>query len=66
MIIVNECIDFISKLENNNEDDFNTVELICDLIINHIIYNNKIKFSKIIDANIITKIEKIIIKFYEN
>ena len=66
MIIVNECINYLSKIENNNEEDINTFEFICDLIINHIIYNNKLKFSKIIDANIINKIEKIIIKLYEN
>ena len=66
MIIVNECINYLSKKENNNEEDINTFEFICDLIINHIIYNNKLKFSKIIDANIINKLEKIIIKLYEN
>ena len=66
MIIVNSCIEYISKIENNSEEDINSVEFICDLLINHIIYNNKIKFSKIIDANIINNIEKIIIKFYEN
>ena len=66
MIIVNSCIEYISKIENNSEEDINSVEFICDLLINHIIYNNKIKFSKIIDANIITNIEQIIVKFYEN
>ena len=66
MIIVNSCIEYISKIENNSEEDINSVEFICDLLINHIIYNNKIKFSKIIDENIINNIEKIIIKFYEN
>ena len=66
MIIVNSCIEYISKIENNSEEDINSVEFICDLLINHIIYNNKIKFSKIIDANIINNFEKIIIKFYEN
>ena len=66
LIIVNECINYISKTENKSEDDINFVEYICDLIINHIIYNNKIKFSKIIDANIIIKFEEIIKKLYEN
>ena len=66
MIIVNSCIEYISKIENNSEEDINSVEFICDLLINHIIYNNKIKFSKIIDANVITNIEQIIVKFYEN
>ena len=66
MIIVNSCIEYISKIENTSDADINSVEFICDLLINHIIYNNKIKFSKIIDANIINNIEKIIIKFYEN
>ena len=66
MIIVNESINYISKIDNNSEDDINSVEFICDLIINHIIYNNKIKFSKIIDSNIISKFEQIIVKFYGN
>ena len=66
MIVVNECINFISKIENNSEEDLNSVDLICDLIINHIIYNNKIKFSKIIDADIITKFEEIVVKYSEN
>ena len=66
MIIINECINFIGKTENNSEDDINSVELICDLFINHIIYNNKIKFSKIIDANIISKFEQIMNKLFEN
>ena len=66
MIVVNECINFISKIENNSEEDLNSVDLICDLIINHIIYNNKIKFAKIIDADIITKFEEIVVKYSEN
>ena len=66
MIIVNECINYISKIESNSEDVINSTEFICDLIINHIIYNNKIKFSKIIDANVINKFEQIIVKLYEN
>ena len=66
MIIVKACVEYISKIETNSEDDINSVEFICDLLINHIIYNNKIKFSKIIDANVITNIEQIIVKFYEN
>ena len=49
-----------------NENDDNTIEIICHLIINSIIYNNKIKFSKIIDENIINKFEEIIQKYYEN
>ena len=65
MIIVNESINCISKCENNTEEDINSVELICDLIINNIIFNNKIKFSKLIDADIITKFEKIFSQFYE-
>ena len=66
MIVVNECSNFISKIENNSEEDLNSVDLICDLIINHIIYNNKIKFAKIIDADIITKFEEIVVKYSEN
>ena len=65
MIIINECIDFISKSNNNSEKDNNSVEFICDLIINNIIFNNKIKFSKLIDADIIIKFEEVINKLYE-
>ena len=66
LIIVNECINSIYNSENNSENDIKSVELICDLIINHIIYNNKIKLSKIIDANIISKFEQIIVKLSQN
>ena len=62
MMIVNKLIEQL----NNNENDNNTIEIICELIINCIIYNNKIKLSKITDANIITKFENIIQKYYEN
>ena len=65
MIIINECIDFISKSNNNSEKDNNSVEFICDLIINNIIFNNKIKFSKLIDADIINKFEEVINRLYE-
>ena len=65
MIIINECIDFISKSKNNSEKDNNSVEFICDLIINNIIFNNKIKFSKLIDADVIIKFEEVINKLYE-
>jgi len=65
MIIINECIDFISKSKNNSEKHNNSVEFICDLIINNIIFNNKIKFSKLIDADVIIKFEEVINKLYE-
>ena len=62
MMIVNKLLEqFIL-----NENDNNTIEIICELIINCIVYNNKIKLSKVIDANIINKFDKIIQKYYEN
>ena len=62
MMIVNKLIEQFT----NNENDNNTIEIVSDLIINCIIYNNKIKLSKIIDANIIINFENIIQKYYEN
>ena len=62
MMIVNKLIEQFTYNENDN----NTIEIISDLIINCIIYNNKIKLSKILDANIIINFENIIQKYYEN
>ena len=62
MMIVNKLIEQF----NNSENDNNTIEIISELIINCIIYNNKIKLSKITDANIIIKFENTIQKYYEN
>ena len=62
MMIINKLLEQL----NLNENDNNTIEIICELIINGIIYNNKIKLSKIIDENIINKFEEIIQKYYEN
>ena len=62
MMIVNKLLDQF----NINERDNNTIEIICELFIESIIYNNKIKLSKVIDANIITKFEIIIKKYFEN
>ena len=62
MMIVNKLLEQLNLVENDN----NTIEIICELIINCIIYNNKIKLSKIIDVNIINKFEEIIKKYYVN
>ena len=62
MMIVNKLIEQF----NLNEKDDDTIEIICDLFIESIIYNNKFKLSKIIQANIITKFEIVIKKYYEN
>ena len=62
MLIINQLIEQL-KLDEN---DSNTIEIICDLFINSIIYNNKIKLSKVTDVNIITKFESIIQKYFEN
>ena len=60
-IIVNKLLDQLNLIEN----DDNVIEIICDLIINCIIYNNKIKLSKMTDACIINKFENIIQKYFE-
>ena len=61
MIIINKLIE---QLEINENDD--TIEIICDLFINCVIYNNKIKFPKILEENIINKFENIMQKYIEN
>ena len=62
MMIVNKLIEQF----NLSEKDDDTIEIICDLFIESIIYNNKFKLSKIIEENIITKFEMVIKKYYEN
>ena len=62
MMIVNKLIEQF----NLSEKDDDTIEIICDLFIESIIYNNKFKLSKIIEENIITKFEMVITKYYEN
>ena len=62
ILIVNKLIDQFYLNENDN----NTIEIICDLFINCIIYNNIINLSKIIEANIINKFENIIQNYFEN
>ena len=62
MLIVNKLIEQLTIKENNSD----SIEIICELMINCIIYNNKIKLSKIIDANIINKFENVIQKYLEN
>ena len=62
MMIINKLLEQL----NLNENDNNVVEIICELIINCIIYNNKPKLSKIIDVNIINKFEEIIKNYYDN
>ena len=62
MLIVNKLIDQFSVKQN----DDNTIEIICDLIINSIIYNNRIKLSKVIEDNIIDKFKIISKEYFEN
>ena len=62
MMIVNKLIEQLNLKEN----DSNTIEIICELFINCIIYNNKIKLSKVTDANIINQFETVIQKYFEN
>ena len=62
MLIVNKLIEQFSLKEN----DDNTIEIICDLIINSIIYNNRFKLSKVIDEKIIDKFKIICQQYFEN
>ena len=60
--IIDYLLGLISKSETNNE----IVEYICQLIINCIVYNNKLKFKDFIESSFIDKIKDEIKKLYEN
>ena len=62
MMIVNKLIEQFTV----SEIDTNSIDIICDLFIESIVYNNKIKLSKVTDANIIKKFESIIEKYFKN
>ena len=60
--IIGFLLDLISKKESSDE----TVEGVCQLIINTIIFNNKLKFASFIESSFIQKIKDQIKKLYEN
>ena len=62
MIIINKLIEQFTV----SEIDTNSIDIICDLFIESIVYNNKIKLSKVTDANIINKFESIIETYFKN
>ena len=62
MIIVNKLIEQFTV----REIDTNSIDIICELFIESIVYNNKIKLSKVTDANIISKFELIIETYFKN
>ena len=59
-------LDFILDLISKEETNDNTVEAICQLLVNTIIYNNKLKFCSFIESSFIQKIKDGIQKLYEN
>ena len=62
MMIVNKLIEQFTVREN----DTNSIDIICDLFTESIVYNNKIKLSKVTDANIIKKFEIIFQEYFKN
>lgn len=62
MAILNKLIEQFSL----NENDSDTIEIICELIINSIVYNNRIKLSKVIESNIIDKFKNITQTYFDN
>ena len=61
-----DIIDYLIGLISKNETNDEIVESICQLIINCIVYNNKLKFSDFIESSFIEKIKDQIKKLYEN
>ena len=59
-------IEYIIKQISKNDSNEETVELICQLLINSIIYNNKKKFALFIESPLIETIKDQIKKVYEN
>ena len=59
-------IEYIIKQISKNDSNEETVELICQLLINSIIYNNKKKFALFIESPLIETIKDQIKKLYEN
>ena len=62
MMIVNKLIEQFTV----SDIDTISIDVICDLFIESIVYNNKIKLSKVTDANIINKFEIIMEKYFKN
>ena len=62
MMIVNKLIEQFTV----SEIDTISIDIICDLFIETIVYNNKIKLSKVTDANIINKFELIMETYFKN
>ena len=60
--IIDYIINFISRKESNDE----IVELVCQLIINSIVYNNKKKFVSFLESSIFDKIKDSTKILYEN
>ena len=62
MMIVNKLIEQFTA----SEIEATSIDIICDLFVESIVYNNKIKLSKVIDSNIISKFESIIETYIRN
>ena len=60
--ILEFLLDLISKKDCND----NTIEVICQIIINSIAYNNKLKFVSFIESSLIQKIKEVIKTLYDN
>ena len=61
-----EILDFLLDLISKEECSDETVEAVCQLLINSIIYNNKLKFTYFFESTFMEKIKDIIKKLYES
>ena len=60
--IISFLLDLTSKKESNDD----TIEIICQLLINSVIYNNKLKFASFIQSSSIEKVKIELKKLYQN
>ena len=61
-----DILHFLLELISKEECSDGTMEAVCQLLINSIIYNNKLKFSYFFESEFMEKIKDIMKKFFEN
>ena len=61
-----DILNFLLELISKEECSDGTMEAVCQLLINSIIYNNKLKFSYFFESKFMEKIKDIMKKFFEN
>ena len=61
-----EILDLLLGLISKEDCSDYTIEAVCQLLINSIIYNNKLKFTYFFESTFMEKIKEVIKKLYEN